>query len=40
MEHIIMLKTEQVQDIAMDMVQQQQPIVITQKEVYNQAIEE
>ena len=40
MEHIIMLKTEQVQDIAMDMLQKQQPIVITQKEVYNQVIEE
>ena len=39
MEHTIRLKMGQVQDIVMEIVQQQ-PIVIIQKEVYNQVIEE
>ena len=39
MEHIIMLRMEQIQDIVMDIVQQQQPIVIIQKEEYKLVIE-
>ena len=39
MEHIIMLRMEQIQDIVMDIVQLQQPIVIIQKEEYKLVIE-